>query len=158
MKLTKMCLFLASVTALAVGAGSPAFADTATPNLSVTATIAKACVITTNAVAFGTYDYTSGTPKPGTGGIVFNCTSGTAPTIQLSVGANGSGEQRSMANGSNTLNYTLYTNSPPTTPWETTVTVPGVDVGTVPVYGLIPINQNKPVGSYSDTVVATITF
>jgi spore coat protein U-like protein len=57
-----------------------------------------------------------------------------------------------------TLNYTLFSNSTRTTEWTTTASINGTDVGTTPVYGRIPKAQNQPAGSYTDTVVATITF
>jgi spore coat protein U-like protein len=157
MKLTKLYLALVSMTAMSIGANS-AMADTQTPNLSVTATIAKACVITTTAVAFGTYDFTSTTPKDANGAVIFNCTKGTTPTIQLSLGGNASGSQRRMTAGGNYLNYTLYTDIAGGTEWTSTATVSGIDVGSIPVYGRMPINQNQPVGSYADTVVATVDF
>jgi spore coat protein U-like protein len=41
---------------LILGAAAPALAQTATANLSVTATVTKNCSITTTPVAFGSYD------------------------------------------------------------------------------------------------------
>lgn len=157
MKFTRTCLFLVSMTALVTGASASAFADT--KDLAVSATISKACVITTSAVAFGTYDFTSAADNDhGVGGVVFNCTKGTAPTIQLSIGTNGSAPQRRMIASGNYLNYTLFSDPTRLAEWTTVASISGVDVGTVPVYGRIPAGQNQPAGSYTDTVVATITF
>jgi spore coat protein U-like protein len=156
MKLTKLLLVLASFGALVIGASAPAFADQVTPNLGVTATVKKTCVITTNTVAFGDYDFTVG--KDAVGAIVFNCSKGTGPNIKLGLGGNVSGTQRRMTSGGNFLNYTLYTDSGRTTEWLSTASISGVDVGSVPVYGRIPINQNAPIGDYADTVVATVDF
>jgi spore coat protein U-like protein len=63
-----------------------------------------------------------------------------------------------MVASGNYLNYKLFSDSTRNTEWTTAATIPGVDVGTVSVYGRIPAGQNQPAGSYTDTVVATITF
>ena len=55
---------------LVFGLTAPALAQTASTNLSVTATVAKNCSITTTAVAFGSYDpivANAATPLDGTG-------------------------------------------------------------------------------------------
>jgi spore coat protein U-like protein len=161
-----------SFLALMASAFVPAaIAGTATANLSVTATISNNCSISTAAVAFGAYDpivTNASTAASATGTINTTCTSGDATTITLGQGANaGTGSTaaapvRRMANGTNYLNYSLYTNSGHTTVFDgstgVAVTGTGAQVGTS-VYGSIPAGQNTlPAGSYSDTVVATVTF
>jgi spore coat protein U-like protein len=126
------------------------------PNLAVTASVIQKCVITTTAVAFGNYDFTVG--KDAAGAVNFNCTLGTTPTIKLDLGGDALATQRRMISAGNHLNYTLYTDSARTTEWLSTATINGVAVGSVPVYGRIPVDQNQPVGSYADTIVATIVF
>lgn len=140
-----------------------------TSNLSVTATISANCTISNTAVAFGGYDPIvthASNPRDATGTVVTTCTSGSSPTIALDQGASpASGSSatapvRQMASGDNRLRYELYSDAY-TTVWSNTgVTTPITD-GTAKintVYGRIPGAQNKPVGGYSDTVTATVTF
>jgi spore coat protein U-like protein len=61
------------------------------------------------------------------------------------------------------LSYNLYSNSTRSNVWGNTLatslgtTGTGSVVGLI-VYGSVPAAQNKPAGSYSDTVQATINF
>lgn len=146
-------------------------ASTSTANLSVTASVSANCSITTNAVAFGTYDpivTNASTALTASGVVNTTCTNGASATITLGQGANpGTGSTasapvRRMANGTNYLSYGLYSNSSYTTTFDgttgVTVTGTGAQVATT-VYGSVPAGQNTlPAGSYSDTVIATVTF
>lgn len=120
-------------------------------------------------VAFGGYDVFSTSPLDSTGSITFLCTGGGAGplTIELSAGS-GSFSQRTLVSGASSLGYNLYLSAArtgsvwgdgtggtaqygpvtPTLDSETTVTV----------YGRVPAQQNVGAGSYSDTVVVTITY
>jgi len=159
----------AAVVALAIGCVN-AHAATATANLDVTATISANCTISTSAVAFGTYDPISAnnsTPLDATGSVSTTCTSGSSPTITLGEGANAasgstaSAPLRQMASGANVLGYQLYSDSSRATVWaDTGVAAPAADgaAQSNTVYGRIAGGQNKPMGSYSDTVVTTVSF
>jgi spore coat protein U-like protein len=156
-----------------VTASPEAAAGTATATLNVTATISANCTISTAPVAFGAYDPIvahASSPLDGTGTITTTCTSAASPVITLGQGANadtGSTDAtplRQMASGANRLGYSLYQNIARTTTWgNTSGTAPTAVAGSgvaqaVTVYGQIAAGLNKPVGSYSDTVVATVTF
>jgi spore coat protein U-like protein len=147
-------------------------AATATANLSVTATVSASCSISTNILAFGGYDPVgahAAAPLDATGGVVVTCTNGAATTVTLGQGAHantGSTDAaplRRMVSGVNFLSYALYQDAAHTTLWGNTS---GTGVGhtgsgtatTVSVYGRIAAGQNVASGSYSDTVVATVTF
>ena len=99
-------------TALVTGfalAALTAEATTTTTTFQVTASIAKNCLISSASnVAFGTYDPTSAVDATASGSVVFRCTKGTTYTVDLSTGA-GSYATRTMTNGTDTLNYNLYT-------------------------------------------------
>jgi spore coat protein U-like protein len=150
----------------------PADAATATANLSVTATVSASCSISTTPLAFGTYDpvgANSGTPLDATGGVVVTCTNGASTTVTLGQGANansGSSDAaplRRMASSGNFLAYSLYQNAGHTTIWGNTSGTGVAHTGTgtattVSVYGRVAAGQNVASGSYSDTVVATVTF
>lgn len=172
-KLNQRVLSLALASALAFGgtvSSVNSYAGTATSNLSVTATISANCTISTTAVAFGAYDpivANVSAAKDADGTVVTTCTSGSSPTITLGQGANaatGSTEAipiRQMASGTNRLGYELYTTAARTTVWSNTGVATPTPTGTAQtntVYGRIPGGQNKPTGSYSDTVLATVTF
>jgi spore coat protein U-like protein len=153
---------------LVFGLAAPALAQTATANLDVTATVAKNCSITTTAVAFGAYDpivanATAVVVIPGS--VVVTCTKGAGTRIDLDLGTNASGTTRQMGGGTDNLTYELYQNTTRTTVWgsgaaagQTIATAPSKAPRTFTVYGRVVAGQDVAAGSYSDTVVATITF
>lgn len=144
----------------------PAIATTATTTFTVTATATKACNISATSLNFGNYDPTAATPLDSTSTITILCTTGTAYNIGLNAGSapGATVTTRKMTNGANSLNYALYQDSSRTINWGNTVgtdTVGGTAGGTaanLSVYGQVPALQNVPVGAYTDTVTATITY
>ncbi len=147
----------------------PAFAATAVTNLSVTATVAANCTISTAPVAFGAYDpvgVNAAANLNGTGTVTVACTKGTAATIDLGVGNNLSGGSRRMGSGSDFLNYALYKDAARTQVWGTGLAggstyayaAASKNSVAVTVYGTVPMNQDVTVGAYTDTVVATINY
>lgn len=162
-------LALASIVALAGSVG----AETATDNLEISATVSANCTIDAGSVDFGAYDPVSAnasSPLDATGTISVTCTSGAAATITLGQGDNadsGSSDAaplRRMSDGaSDFLSYALFSDSGYTTTWGNDASV-DVDVtGTgsaenLTVYGRVAAGQNVPAGTFTDTVVATVTF
>jgi spore coat protein U-like protein len=162
-----------------------AWAGESTSVLAVTATVAQNCLISTNAVAFGSYDpvvanSATGSALNGTGSVSVTCTrSSTGVTIALGLGANASGSTRRMAGGVNGgfLSYELY--QPSATSPAATCTFPGTTVWnaaggilsptgvadwgaaspkTFNVCGTVPRGQDAAADSYTDSVIATISF
>jgi len=137
--------------------------DTATTSFTVTATIVADCTITASTLSFGVY---SGTTTNATSTLVVNCTKNAPYYVGLNAGtATGATvTTRRMMNGSNTLNYALYSNSARTINWGETVgtdTVSGTGSGanqSLTVYGQIPSGQALVPGSYSDTITAIVTY
>jgi spore coat protein U-like protein len=121
-------------------------------------------------VSFGSYSALNATPVDQTGTITFQCNLLFLQTltIDLSNGNSGTYAFREMRKaGSGTLRYNLYLDATRTQIWgdATGGTVhfgPFLPVlnfnHTVTIYGRIPAQQASPVGSYTDTVVATINF
>jgi spore coat protein U-like protein len=150
---------------------APSFAATSA-NVEISATVVSSCSITALPVAFGNYDALSVTPKDATGSVDVSCSVGSLPKIWLDQGLHaGSGSTaaapvRRMINGTtNFLGYQLYQETTRTLVWGgTDLTSPaaipatGLTAVTSTIYGRVPVNQTSTVGSYTDTVVATVNF
>ena len=177
-----------ALVALALLAAAPprAVGNTAaasvTAMVSVTATVNPNCTISTSPLSFGRYESLQAnatTPLNGSGTVSIACTKGSVPRIALDLGQNANGNRRYMtlAGGSpaDALYYELY--QPPATvpgagclfpgsaawgPSPAQTFVPSTPVNraarTFNVCGTIPPGQLVGVGSYADTVVATVNF
>ena len=137
-----------------------------------------ACTVSTMPVNFGSYDMFSPAPLDSTGSITIDCSIPPPPPnppvdVQITIGQSpGSGSfiPRSMRNfpRPDLLNYNLYTNSSRTLVWgdgtggTSIITINKVNKNAPPlvtmVYGRIPTGQDVSAGSYSDTLVVTITW
>jgi len=121
------------------------------------------CTFTTAAVLFGSYDVLATSPLYGTGSISGHCNRNDPVTIALSGGDSGTTSQRYMKSASSdTLNYNLYQTSAYALIWGTgasalTATF-GMTQTTLTIYGMIPAQQDVSAGSYSDSIVATISY
>ncbi len=152
-----------------------AFAGTASSNFQVTLTITGACTLTANPLDFGVNNGAIAANIDAQSSLVANCTSGQDYSIGLNngVGTGATASVRKMTNSADnsTVNYSLYVLPARSTVWDNVcTTVPGTGANcyngtgnganqTVPVYGRVPGGQTSvTVGSYVDTVVATLTF
>ena len=151
---------------LATAFSGQAQAATATATFGVSATVVKACTISTTALSFGNYDPTSGSAVDGSSTVTVNCTNGTQYNVGLNAGT-GSGatiSSRKMTQGSYSLSYALYQDSARSSNWGNTVgtdTISGTASASptsLTVYGRVPAGQNVPAGAFSDTITATITY
>jgi len=177
-KKTKLAVVLGAA-AIAAGVSSGAMAGTATSNIAVSASITQTCAITANPIAFGAYDPVTANATvaaTSTATLDVRCTKGSAGvTVQLGIGANASGNQKRMTNGTDFLSYNIF--QPTTgvsgntacsaTEWgaptaalavSPAVAWSAVTVNSFTMCGSVPPAQNVGAGSYNDTVVATITF
>ncbi len=161
---------------LVAGLTGSAIAATAAANLQVTATVSAACTATTTDLAFGTYNPIAGANHDATGTVSATCTSGTDYNIALNAGTNPStaGDvmtRRMKDAGSNYLSYQIYLDNTRSTVWgdgtsgvlnpsnSTFFTGTG-SAQSYTAYGRIPVtagNTAAPEGSYTDTVVVTVT-
>lgn len=168
-------LIALATTAALLGAAGSASAGSTTANLGVSATVIKNCsAATTTAVAFGNYTPTGGGALINiNGGVSIACTKNTTFTIALNAGSTTGGAftQRLMTDGAgDTLQYNLYTDGTYGTIWgdgtAPTKSVQGTGKGmgtqvNTPVFGQMvdsATNAAQPPGSYTDTVLATVTF
>ncbi len=171
----KIIVGISSLLALGVVTSfeGDAKAGTATSNLSVSASVSANCTISTSALAFGAYDPVSANaaaPLDGTGGVTVTCTQGASTTITLGQGATAkvastdAAPLRQMTDGgASRLEYFIYQDAGHSTVWGNTVGTSAAHTGTgtstnITAYGRVTAGQNVPSGSYTDTVVATVTF
>lgn len=141
------------------------WAATDTTTFDVTATVVNACDVSASNLSFGNYDPISLVPTDATTTINVTCTLGAAYAVRLNAGLNGAGvvADRAMLNGTNRLNYNLYTDALRTTLWgnDATTDVEGLGTGlSVPlvVYGRIPAGQTVGAASFTDTITVTLEF
>jgi spore coat protein U-like protein len=138
---------------------------------------AATCSISVTILSFGTYDVFSGTANDSTATLTVGCTQTSAPvislpvTVSLSTGTSGSYASRQMKSGANILTYNMYANATRTTIFGDgsagTATIGGTFGftfvgqtinGTGTIYGRITAGQDVSVGSYADTITATVTY
>jgi spore coat protein U-like protein len=143
-------------------------AATATASFGVTANVNANCTISAATLAFGSYDpvvTNASTPLDQTSTLTVACTKGTSAAVSLDVGTHASGSTRRMQHSvtaTEFLTYEMYTSAARTTVWDSTNTVAYSASSKAPssltVYGRVAAGQDVATGSYSDSVVATITF
>jgi spore coat protein U-like protein len=156
-----------AVLALAAGFNS-AYAGTSTGTLSVTASVAAVCIIGNATLAFGTYNPTSATALTASTTVTLTCSLSTAYNIGMNAGSGTGGTTtlRVMTTTGGTLGYKIFQNSGYTTNWGNTVgtdTLSGTSsatslTNTINIYGQIPAQEAAVVGSYTDSVVMTVTY
>lgn len=160
-------LAAAFAAALATGAASAA-TDTTTFNVKIV--ITSSCDIHTVAatdVDFGSQPSTASNVD-NQGELNLSCTPGTAYTIALDDGQNGTDvNSRKMANGADLVPYQLYRAAARGAGdvWGSTTGAGGNvlagsgtgSVVSIPVYGRVP-SANFPAGSYNDVITATVTY
>jgi|WetSurMetagenome_2_1015567.scaffolds.fasta_scaffold81138_1 spore coat protein U-like protein len=152
-------LLMASSAAQAQTGSSPQ-----TANMAVSATVVSRCSVTAGALDFGNYDVFTAANIDAMANLAVTCTRGAATTITLGNGLHVSGSQRNLA-GPGTpvpvLPYNLYTDIARNTAWPAAgVAYTAADRAShnVAVYGRLTGGLDVPVGSYTDTVVVTVTF
>jgi spore coat protein U domain-containing protein, fimbrial subunit CupE1/2/3/6 len=126
-----------------------------------------ACTISTSGINFGTYSVFSATPDDATGTVTVDCTAADNNVlVTFSTGASGTFAARTMKKGAEALSYNLFAEASRTTVVGdgTSGSVyffsahPGNPPQTVTLYGRIPPLQDVSIGSYTDTVLASVNF
>ena len=167
MKKLRIPLLVALAAVLALGA-VPAVAGTDQNTFQVTASVVPSCRFTTSVdLDFGELDVYGFGTKLANGSVSVLCTKNGSYTIALDNGVtpDGSGN-RQMANGTAVLPYEIYQDQATTSVWKDganalAFTGDGL-VDSQTVYGVLVWTQdmlpNAPVGSYQDTVTATVSY
>jgi spore coat protein U-like protein len=121
------------------------------------------------AVAFGTYSVFATADYAVTLSFTFRCTPNQYMNIKLTRGAaNQYVPTRWMTSGGNTANYNLFLDAGGTQVWgdsnagsytyENYNSTPGNKDFTDYIYGIMPFGQDLAVGSYTDTILATLSY
>lgn len=143
-------------------------ATTTTSTFAVSVSLVATCTITSaSALNFGSQGILNVNVDQ-TATINVICSNATPYNIGLDAGT-GTGATiatRKMTSGSNTVNYTLYSNSGRTTLWGNTIgtntvsaTGDGLAAGqSYTVYGRVPVQTTPAAGSYTDTITVTVTY
>jgi spore coat protein U-like protein len=153
----------AIVSLVGFGAATQLTAASNTNNLTISTSVAANCVVSTGSVAFAAYDPVGANATAdldGAGTFTVSCTKGASGiTLALGTGSNGARKMK-LASGTDLLSYELYSDSARTTVFNSTsMANPTTKAAvTVNVYGRIAKNQDVGIGSYADTVVATVNF
>jgi spore coat protein U-like protein len=169
----KLAIVSAIIAAGAAGLGATSYAATDTATMAVSTSVSMSCTITAGAMTFASYDPTASVDNDATATITSTCTTGGAAVITMSAGSRaqaGSTDAiplRAMFNGSEgspeDLDYYLYSDSAGGTVWGNTagsgkaITADGT-AQAFTAYGRIPKNQTVGAGSFSDSVLVTLTY
>ncbi|WP_308364976.1 MULTISPECIES: spore coat U domain-containing protein [unclassified Microbulbifer] len=146
---------------------TPLLAQTSSTTFTVSITVESDCLITANNLNFGAVDDLDQSIAGATNGFV-TCSAIVPVSISFNAGTGGSSTfaTRQMANGANTINYNIYRDSAHTEILGDgsggTFTIDFTSTGgndQFMVFGQTDPGQNpKPIGTYSSTITATITF
>lgn len=168
-KLNQSKLKLAIVSATLLGAAAitaPTYADTETSDMDVTANINVACTIASEDLAFGAYDpiiTNAADPLQKMGSVTSTCTVGASGSIFLGNGENYTeGSGRRMVHATDNTSFLEYSVSNASFGGANWSGVSMLGTGSAveeDVYGQVGAGQNTAVdGSYSDLIVATVTY
>jgi spore coat protein U-like protein len=163
-------LVLSGFAVIMIAAEGRLIGQQSSSSLTVTANVTKNCTITTSPVDFGPYDPVAANataPRDGVGTVTITCTKGAPAKVALSLGSNAQGTTRRMLGGTADahLTYELYKDAGRATIWGDTADT-ALDVAAAPnrnpraftVYGRVAAAQDATVGTYTDTVLATVNF
>jgi spore coat protein U-like protein len=160
----RAAIAIASLVALCLT--GTAKATTTTSSFSVTMTINASCtIVSTATLNFGSQGVLVSAVDQTTT-LQVQCTNTTPYNIGLDAGT-GSGATvttRKMTSGSNTVNYSLYSDTNHTVVWGNTVgtnTVSATGNGAAQnytVYGQVPAQTTPAPGTYTDTITVTVTY
>lgn len=147
------------------GSSCPTGSLTTSTSTSASATVATNCNISATNLNFGTVGLLTANVDATTT-VAVQCTNATPYNVGLNAGT-GTGAtvaNRKMTSGTKTVTYSLYSNSGRTTIWGNTVgtdTVTGTGSGStqsLTVYGRVPAQTTPAPATYTDTIVATVTY
>ena len=127
------------------------------------------CSVSATNLAFGSFSPLAGSTVDSTATITVTCNKAIPYTIALSPGSSGTYSPRRMTNGGNQLAYNLYSDAGYSQVWGNGTGGSSLVSGSIPlrfdftnhtVYGRIPLSTQRSavVGSYSDSIIVTVTY
>ena len=136
-----------------------------TTSFSVLTTVVSTCSISATNVNFGTVGLVNSNIDA-TAAVSAQCSLSLPYTLSFNGGNAGASDptKRKMAKGGENITYGLYTDSARSQPWGSIIgtnTVAGTGTGVsqnYTVYGRAPPQNTGSPGSYSDTIVVTVTY
>ncbi|WP_099998733.1 spore coat U domain-containing protein [Phyllobacterium zundukense] len=135
-----------------------------TTNFTVSLQTAKDCLVSAQNIDFGNRGVLSSNIDQD-GQVTVTCSPTTPYVVALSPGgANAGPTARRMTKGAEFITYGLYRNTARSLPWGDTTgtnTVGGTGTGlaqNLPVYARIPPQTTPTPGTYSDTIIVTVTY
>lgn len=136
-----------------------------TKSATVTATVSSNCTVGATAISFGSQGILSSN-KDAQGTLSVQCTDALPYAVSLNGGLSGATNpaQRKMTFSTGNVVYGLYQDSARSQPWGSTSgvnTASGTGTGltqTLNVYGRVAPQATPKPGTYTDTIVATITY
>ena len=162
-----MSVFTRTALAAALLAAAPmAFAATDTDTMNVSIEIQNECSVAAEDLSFGTQTNLSA-DITSTADVTVDCTNQGSIEVAFSAGGSSDFTNRTMENADGvTIDYQLYDAATGGAVLGdgsgTTTTFAGTSTGgaqTFTVYGEVPGGQGaKPVGNYSDSITATLTY
>ncbi len=134
-------------------------ASPATTQFNVTITVTESCLIEKPSdINFADVDRSTNNAQTAQGKLNVTCTKGTP----YKVGLANSGKMTNTADAASTIAYVLYQDTATSQIWDNSQNLfAQTGSGTVqalPVYAKLAGNTNAKAGTYSDTVVATVTY
>lgn len=145
----------------------------ATSEFNVTANVSASCSVTVDHdLSFGAYDPFSSSDATSSNTVLVTCTDGSAYSVYLNAGLNGSITDREMIGGTSgdLMHYQLYIDPTYATIWGDGSVNPGYVEGyncgvgsgssqPYTVYGKVPKNQiSLAADSYSDTITVSVDY
>lgn len=129
---------------------------------TASATVSANCSVSATAMNFGNTGVLLGNADAAST-IGVQCSNGVSYQVGLGNGSHASGNTRRMAGASGFVTYELYRDSARTQRWgnATGSTVLGTGNGgtqTLPVYGRVAAQATPAAGTYTDTVVVSVTY
>ena len=148
---------------------APSCATLASPSgtapFTVTATVVSACTVTATTLDFGSVGVLLGNVDS-TNDVSVTCSATVPYTVALNGGLSGASDptQRKMSKAADTVTYGLYRDAMRTQPWGSTTgvnTASGTGSGfaqSFTVYGRVSPQATPGPGTYTDTIVVTVTY
>jgi spore coat protein U-like protein len=143
----------------------PTGAPTTSSSFTVTATVVSNCNVSAATLNFGSAGVlTAATDATTT--LTAQCTNSLPYTVSLNGGNSSATDptQRKMSKSAETITYGLYRDLAHTLPWGSTAgtnTAAGTGSGlqqSFTIYGHVPVQTTPSPGTFSDTIVATVTY